>query len=96
MRTDCVPTDATTGGVTTTTTTGDNGTVADDVFEVHHMADEWSETDSWSDGDYFPEVLSDADTDCELPDAWCHLSKEFVETPDHNYDRKALEIAPDG
>ena len=93
MRTDCVPTDATTGGVTTNNTTGDNGTVADDVFEVHHMADEWSENDSWSDGDYFPEVLSDADTDCELPDAWCHLSKEFVETPDHNYDRKALEIA---
>ena len=36
---------------------------------------------------------SDAETDCELPDAWCHPSKEFVETPDHNYDRKAIEIA---
>ena len=36
---------------------------------------------------------SDAETDTELPDEWCHLSKEFVNSKDHDYGKRALEIS---
>ncbi len=47
------------------------------------MADPDSEEDEWSDEDNFPNCNSDGETDDELPDEWCHLSREFVASPDH-------------
>ncbi len=57
------------------------------------MADPDSDTEEWSDDDYFPNCNSDVETDDELPDEWCHLSKEFVASRDHGCKRDAIEIS---
>ncbi len=33
------------------------------------------------------------DTDSELPDEWCHVSRVFVASLDHDYGKEAIEIS---
>ncbi len=66
----------------------------DDADALHvRIAEEDSEENEWSDDDYFPECPSDVETDADMPDEWCHLSKEFIETPDHAYTNPAIEVS---
>ncbi len=60
------------------------------------MNDTDSESNDWSDEDYFPDGCdSGIDTDAELPDEWCHVSRAFVASPDHDYGKKGIEISFD-
>ena len=60
------------------------------------MNDTDSESNDWSDEDYFPDGCdSGMDTDAELPDEWCHVSRAFAASPDHDYGKKGIEISFD-